>query len=160
MVDDKRLLLSPCFDDVVITEVKTNQPCTLNGPWTKPDREIVHRVLAAIGCLRHEEIGDAATRIYTDGVAIIGHTRVRLVAIGRDRDPGLRERYREVLQLTWQDIIGFIWDRFERYRLQKGNVEQWDPCGRHLRRLARSYDQHTFLKTVCQAMGLQQPPFP
>jgi hypothetical protein len=39
MVDDERLRLSPCFDDIVITEVKTNQQCTLNGPWTKSERK-------------------------------------------------------------------------------------------------------------------------
>jgi hypothetical protein len=32
MEDDPRLGLSHRFDDVVIAEVKTNQPCTLNGP--------------------------------------------------------------------------------------------------------------------------------
>ena len=60
MADDERLFLSPRFDDVVIVEVKTNQPCTLNGPWTKPEAQNVHRVLAAIGCLTRENIPDAA----------------------------------------------------------------------------------------------------
>ena len=41
MPDDERLELSPRFTDVVIVEVKTSQPCTLNGPWTNPERKNV-----------------------------------------------------------------------------------------------------------------------
>jgi hypothetical protein len=53
MVDDvQRLALSDDLIDVVIAEVKTNQPCTLNGPWTLQDRQNVHRVLAAIEAFR------------------------------------------------------------------------------------------------------------
>jgi hypothetical protein len=60
MADDQRLGLTSRFDDVVIVDVKTNQPCTLNGPWTNPDRRNVHRVLAAIGCLPWPSIPEAA----------------------------------------------------------------------------------------------------
>lgn len=51
MIDDKYLSLTRRLDDVAIVEVKRNQPCSLNGPWTDPDRRNVHRVLAAIGCI-------------------------------------------------------------------------------------------------------------
>ncbi|WP_256806808.1 hypothetical protein [Bradyrhizobium sp. Bra64] len=52
MADDvQQLALSGDLIDLVIAEVKTNQPCTLNGPWTRQDRQNVHRVLAAVGCL-------------------------------------------------------------------------------------------------------------
>lgn len=44
------LRLSPKVIDVVIAEVKTNDPCTLNGPWTASESQNVNRVLAAIGC--------------------------------------------------------------------------------------------------------------
>ena len=42
--DEHRLSLSHDLIDVVIAEVKTNQPCTLNGPWTQEERQNVHRV--------------------------------------------------------------------------------------------------------------------
>lgn len=111
MVDDERLLLSPKFDDVVVVEVKKNQPCKLNGPWTRPEDKNANRVLAAIGCLERSKIKTAAERIYDHSIAIFGSTRIRLVAIGRDRNPELEESHREVLQLIWDDVIGFIWDR-------------------------------------------------
>jgi hypothetical protein len=55
MADDvQSLALSGDLIDVAIAEVKTSR-CTLNGPWTRQDRQNVQRVLAAIGCvpMRH-----------------------------------------------------------------------------------------------------------
>ena len=144
MADDEQLCLSPDFDDVVITEVTTNQACKLNGPWTSPEHQNVHRVLFAIGCLQHTDINEAAKRIYDDGIAIFGHTRIRLMAIGRDLNPELEERYGEVLQLTWDGVLGFIWDRFDRYRREKSDVAQWDVCGRGLKALADGSDHADF----------------
>jgi hypothetical protein len=79
--DERRLALSRDWTDVVIAEVKTNQPCTLNGPWTREDRQNVHRVLAAIGCLPPDHIEQAARDIYPAGVHVskLG-LRIRLVA--------------------------------------------------------------------------------
>jgi hypothetical protein len=59
--DEHRLALSRDLTDVLIVEVKANQPCTLNGPWTRQDKQNVHRVLAAIGCLPPGRIADATT---------------------------------------------------------------------------------------------------
>lgn len=154
MADDERLFLSPRFDDVVIVEVKTNQPCTLNGPWTKPEAQNVHRVLAAIGCLTRENIPEAAECIYEQGTAIFGRTRIRLVAIGRDRNQELDKRYGEILQLTWDDVLGFIWDRFDRYRQQKRHVDQWDDCGRTLRAMADDLPRDKFIAKARHSMGL------
>ena len=66
--DEHRLALSRDLTDVVIVEVKTNQPCTLNGPWTRQDQQNVHRVLAAIGCLPPDRIANAAADIYRAGI--------------------------------------------------------------------------------------------
>jgi hypothetical protein len=154
MADDERLLLLPCFDDVVIVEVKTNQPCTLNGPWTKPETQNVHRVLAAIGCLPSTDIPEVADSIYKQGVALVGQTRIRLVAIGRDPNPELSDRYNAVLQLTWDDVLGFIWDRFYRYRQQKRQVDQWDDCGRRLRAMVDQLLRHEFIDQVRHSIGV------
>ena len=75
---------------LLIAEVKTNQPCTLNGPWNRPDFEIVHRVLAAIGCLPADHIEQAAADIYRAGIHVSKFgLRIRLVAVGRERSEEL-----------------------------------------------------------------------
>jgi hypothetical protein len=98
--DDQRLMLSRDLIDVVIAEVKRNQPCTLNGPWTQRDGNNVHRVLPAIGCLPHLSIPEASACIYEDRVAVFGGIRIRLIAVGRNESAELSEPYPEVLQLT------------------------------------------------------------
>ena len=152
MEDDAILQLNSRFDDVVIVEVKTNQPCALNGPWTNPKGQNVHRVLAAIGCLNRANISDAATCIYESGVAIYGHVRIRLVAVGRHASPLITERHPGVLQLTWPQISGFIWDRFRAFRNPKRQVQQWGDDGQLLKRLSEQLNREEFIARVCSSL--------
>ncbi len=151
MADDvQQLALSGDLIDIVIAEVKTNQPCTLNGPWTRQDRQNVHRVLAASGCLPPDRIEEAAADIYRAGFHRSDTLRIRLVAVGRDRSEGLGAAYPEVTQLIWAEMLAFIWDRFHRYRQQKTQVDQWDQEGRKIKRLAdRSNDARISSDTPC-----------
>ena len=151
MAHDQRLGLSSDFDDVVIVEVTRNQ-CKLNGPWTDPDRQNVHRILAAIGCLRCESIPEAAQRVHKVGVAVFGDTRIRLVAVGRNESAELREQYPNVLQLEWNEIIAFMWGRFREYRPQKQDVQQWDRAGGLLRRLAENPNREEFVGEIVRKM--------
>ena len=155
--DIDALALSAELIDVVIAEVKTNQPCTLNGPWTLEDRQNVHRVLAAIGCLPLEQIDMAARDIYRDGYYKGDGLRVRLIAVGRDRDEQLGKDRPMVVQLTWRQILHFAWHRFHQYRHQKKQVDQWDAQGLHLKRLADSCpDAEAFGGQAYARMGLRR----
>lgn len=157
MADDQnRLVLSHDLIDVLIAEVKTNDRCTLNGPWTRNDRQNVHRVLAAIGYLPLGRIEQAAADIYRDGahVSDLGF-RIRLVAVARVRSNDLAANYPRVAQLTWTDMLVFIWDRFHRYR-QKTQVDQWDAQGRQIKRLAdQSADAGAFIEHALHLMGVR-----
>jgi hypothetical protein len=155
--DERRLRLSRNLIDVVIAEVKTNQPCTLNGPWTQEDRQNLHRVLAAIGCLPTHRIAEAAADIYRDGVHVsdLGQ-RIRLVAVGRSSNQDLTARYPDVIQLVWADLLGFVWDRFHAYRQQKTDVSQWDAQGLRIKRLADvSPNATTFVDDALRLIGVQ-----
>ncbi len=155
--DSDTLALSAELIDVVIAEVKTNQPCTLNGPWTLEDRQNVHRVLAAIGCLPHEQIDIAARQIYRDGYYKRDGLRVRLIAVGRDRDEQLEKNSTMVVQLTWLQILHFIWHRFHQYRHQKKQVDQWDAQGLRLKRLADDFrDVESFADEAYARLGLRR----
>jgi hypothetical protein len=156
MVDDiKRLALSSDLIDIVIAEVKTNQPCTLNGPWTQQDRQNVHRVLAAIGCLSPGRIEVASSNIYRTGFYRDDVLRIRLVAVGRGRSPEIATMYPEVTQLVWSEILAFIWDRFHRYRKQKTQVDQWDSAGLKIKQLADKFDNaDDFIGNAMHAMGV------
>jgi hypothetical protein len=158
MADDvRRLALSRDLIDVVMAEVKTNQPCTLNGPWTRQDQQNVHRVLAAIGCLPPGRIEPAAAEIYVAGLhRSDAQLRIRLVAVGRNRSEELAAAYPGVTQLIWTEMLAFVWDRFHRYRQQKTQVDQWDTEGRKIKRLVdQSGGAEDFVGHALRLMGVR-----
>lgn len=129
----------------------------MNGPWTRQDRQNVHRVLAAIGCLRPDRIEAAAADIYRAGFHRSDTLRIRLVALGRDRSEDLAREYPEVTQLLWAEMLAFIWDRFYRYRQQKTQVDQWDAEGRRIKRLADKHHRSCgdFVERALDQMGVR-----
>jgi hypothetical protein len=113
-------------------------------------------VLAAIGCLPPDEIKQAAADIYRAGVHVtkLG-LRVRLVAIGRERNEELSVTHPGVAQLTWPEMLAFIWDRLHRYRQQKTQVDQWDSQGQRIKRLADRLQAEPFIARALHLMGVR-----
>lgn len=132
-------LTSDCVD-VVIIEVKLGR-CALNGPWTEPSRENLHRVLAALGCVPQDRIGTTAAAIYQHGYVEDGASiRVRLIAVGAERCTEIAVRYPRVTQICWADLLSFTYRRFRRYRHQKSDTTHWDNTGKLLKRKATTSD--------------------
>lgn len=156
MQDDVRKLhLTNDRIDVAIAEIKTNDPCRLNGPWTVKEKQNVHRVLAAMGCLQEDEIPTAASAIYETGAFRGDLLRIRLIAVGRTTSAELAERYEQVTQLTWRQMLGFIWQRFDTYQNQKTDVQQWDYVGRQLKSMAdRAHKPEPFVREALHAVGI------
>ena len=125
---------------VWIVEVKSNQPCALNGPWSASESQNVHRVMSAIGCLEVEEIPCCAEALYSCGFYQGKHgVNVRLVCIGAKENEELYKTHHEVRQILWSDLLSFIGERLHRYRTQKSQVEQWDGVIRQLQELVSDY---------------------
>ncbi|MFC7737528.1 hypothetical protein ACFQX4_17140 [Roseomonas sp. GCM10028921] len=141
MADDMAGLGLTCeCADVVIAEVKLGR-CALNGPWTEPSRQNLHRVLAALGCVPQDRIDAAAAAIYKHGYVEDGASlRVRLVALGMERCDGIAARYPRVIQTCWADVLKFTYHRFRRYRHQKSDTTHWDGIGKRLKLKATTPD--------------------
>lgn len=152
--DTDRLQLLADRADIVIAEIKTGR-CALNGPWTNDEHQNIHRVLAAIGSLPADAIDDAANALYS--AAFFDHPdhpRVRLILVGREPDGNIGQKYAGITQLTWAEVLSFIWQRFHRYSRQKAQVDQWDYVGRHLKKLVIHNDESDFVTNVCDLMGV------
>lgn len=134
--------------EIVFAEVK-HDTCRLNGPWTEPKDENMQRVLYAIGAFPERRVPDVAQALYREGQYRDELFLVRLFAIGTRRNPELMPG---VVQLTWDEILQFIHDRFYTYRDQKAHHPQWNITGSKLYQLVRRYEKEDFIAIVKEGM--------
>lgn len=149
MTDDPRVAECDRFANVIIAEIKTGR-CALNGPWTRPERQNMERVLAAIGCISDRSVKDAAACLYQHGRWQDETVCVRLFALGEKKaDLSIAEEQ----QVTWNELIQFCIDRIRAYRKQKSSVGQWPDDGQGLQRLALNEDVAGIREMFCLAAG-------
>lgn len=152
--DNDSLQLSEDRVDIVIAEIKTGR-CALNGPWSKEENQNIHRVLAAIGFLKPDRIPAAAEVLYADAIFDEPQfPRVRLVLVGNETNTEIAAQYSGITQVTWREVLSFIWNRFNLYRRQKAQVDQWDQTGQRLKRLSRQSEAEFVIET-CKLMGVR-----
>lgn len=133
---------------IAIAEVKSGR-CALNGPWTNPERQNMLRVLRAVGSFPKIEAELAAKSLYEVGHYQCQLYYVSLMCLGREPNPEVAERYPQVPQILWTDVLAFIYRRFREYRNQKASHPQWDADGVALWEIfERSRDEHQFEETI------------
>lgn len=140
-----RFLDKPLF---VFAEVKRYK-CELNGPWTRPERQNMQRVLRAVGAFPIETNDAIATALYENGVFFNDVYCVSLYCFGERRDSALSDRYPDVPQITWGQVFAFIFQRFKEYKRQKCSHPQWDNVGKALWNAAeRARDVPAFVESI------------
>jgi hypothetical protein len=133
--------------DIIFAEVK-HGPCRLNGPWTNQSDENMQRTLYAVGAFEPHRASEVAEALYRVGCYQDDIYRVRLFAVGDRKNNAILPN---AVQLVWDEILAFIFDRFTRYHAQKAHHGQWDSTGRQLYALA-SRTQEEFIETVRASM--------
>lgn len=131
MLDDESVILSYNKTTIVIAEVK-RRVCNLNGPWTKPEMQNMHRVLHALGAFPDQEISVVANLLYKNGIYENNTHLITLLCFGAQKNPEIGKKYPAVPQILWNDVLAFIFNRFKRYMMQKSMHPQWDDDGRLL----------------------------
>lgn len=134
--------------DIIFAEVK-HGPCHLNGPWTNPADKNMLRVLYAVGAFDSHRDLEVAQALYQKGCYQDDIYRVRLFALGERKNDAIIPN---AVQLVWDEILAFIFDRFTRYRAQKAHHGQWDSTGRQLYALASKPTQEEFIEIVKKRM--------
>jgi len=141
--------------EVAIAEVKSSR-CALNGPWTRAHDENLQRVLFALGVFPRPQVNAVAQALYASRYVEDDERIVRLFAIGSEEntDP----LYEPVVQVTWTDILQFIYQRFRTHDRLKSQHEQWDACGRALYKAAMDCSSLSEFRLQARAeMGVGQP---
>lgn len=128
----------------------TKARCKLNGPWTEPKKGNMQRVLKSIGAFNDETIEIIADSLYSLGYYENDLFRVNLICIGKEIDDLLLEKYPRVPQILFNDILNFMYKRFEKFHKPKRSHQQWDINGQGLWNLyvSKRGDADSFIKLV------------
>ena len=130
----------------VISEVKTGR-CSLNGPWSRREDENVLNVLHSFGRISPVALNEVAEGLYQSGRFQSGRFEARLLCFGASTTnlPG------GVLQFTWDQVFGFIHDRYKAFwRLKKQN-QQWPPIGRFLWNECKERERDAYISAMLAA---------
>jgi hypothetical protein len=132
---------SPLF---IIAEVKAGC-CRLNGPWTRPkDRNVTH-VLRSFGGFAPETLNAVSDSLYRDGRYQSEDLAARLLCFGASTSPHLKEH---VLQFTWDQVFGFVYDRYQVFWRVKRQNQQWPPIGRFLWDRCRDQQRSAYVQAM------------
>lgn len=123
-----RISSKPYF---VIAEVKSSL-CQLNGPWRDPNKENVEAVLRDLGPFPLEQVEAVAEALYKHGVFNGPQLYCSLFCIGDTANNELACSHPCVPQRTWQQILEFLFERFQTYHVRKADHDSWDEPGREL----------------------------
>jgi len=149
MVDDP-IVLSISNDIrplILIAEVKKG-PCKLNNTWENREKKNMERILKAIGCTPKENNQIVADALYDVGI-YRGDYTISLICFGNREDIELKSRRPAITQILWDDVLGFIYDRFKKYTIRKSSHGQWDDTGHRLWDLCRIYnDRECFIDSA------------
>jgi hypothetical protein len=89
----------------------------------------LNRVLHAIGAFPDTAVPEVAAALYERSYYEGSGYRVRLSTLGRDTNDDLADT---VIQLTWREVAGWVYDRLREYRDIKAQHRQWDSAGKAL----------------------------
>ena len=141
--DRKELPTKPMDDDQIFTKIKdkpyiviseaTTSTCKLNPCWEEKDKKIYYMVLKAIGTFKEDEIIEkVAQGLYCDGTYEDGQYYVSLLCIGKEQSEKVKEQHEKINQITWDYVLKFIHERFDKFNVQKSCHCQWDTEGQLL----------------------------
>lgn len=108
--------------DFIIAEVKSGE-CRLNGPWTNPEPRNMQYVLRWLGMILESEVQEVAGELYRNQVCERGNWGLRLACFGSRRSERL---HHNVVQITHEEVVKFISDRFRTHADIKTSHRQWD----------------------------------
>jgi len=119
----------------LIAEVTLNA-CKVNGPYTDPRKRNLDRVIERLGAVDAGERHDAARQLYAHGRWANEYAAIQMVAIGRSKNDELGKQLDGLLQITWDDVSEFVFERFKTFPAKlptHGNPvhRQWPDFGRN-----------------------------
>jgi|ERR1035437_9225841 hypothetical protein len=129
----------------VISEVKSGR-CSLNGPWSRPEDENVLNVLRSFGPISPEELDEVAQQLYENGRFQSERFEARLLCFGSSTS----NLPVGVLQFTWEQVFGFIHDRYRTFWQPKKQNQQWPAIGQFLWKECKKGERDDFVSAMLE----------
>ncbi len=144
----------PAFRDAerrtfVIAEVKAGR-CRLNGPWSRQEEGNVTNVLRSFGQMSVASPDIIAKGLYEKGRCQVEDLDARLLCFGSVRSQNLSEG---VLQFTWEEVFGFVFDRYQAFWRMKRQNQQWPPIGRFLWDRSKHQERGNHVSAMLKEFG-------
>lgn len=93
----------------------------------------MQKVLCSGGFRPADQIEAIAAALYQTGIWMDDGIVVRIVCFGDRHSSGLARSHPAVPQLLWkQDVLPFVYRRFDQYKLEKQMHHQWDTDAKEL----------------------------
>jgi hypothetical protein len=143
MEDYKEFLKFPNKIQIIFAEL-TKGKCKLNKPYLQPKKKNIESILYALGVFPENCVDKVAKEIYNNQFYEDENIVFRFFAIGKEKRDTLKSK---VVQLTWNEILVFIYNRMKEYYRQKVNHQQWDEYGHQLYDDSIKSSQDDFIKT-------------
>ena len=122
------------YASVFFVEVKKGE-CSLNGPWRNPDKRNLQCVLNALGFIAETDIDEVSRALYQDYKYVYREDiSIGFAMIGQRQS--IRRDWQHIPQLTWNEILHWMYYRYVTYAEQKASNRQWDEAGKKLYRSA------------------------
>lgn len=122
---------------VILAEVKHGEP-RINNSWLENENSITN-LLYALGIISLYRIKKYAMKLQKSGYVSINRFFISIVSVGNNNQ-GRLIPFQNIPVISWDDILGFIYNRVQENRTLKRNMHEWgiDSEGRELFRLASS----------------------
>lgn len=130
----------------------TAGPCKLNGPWARPKDENVGNVLRSLGCVAPASLTAISTSLYRNGRFQSADLEARLLCFGRRASGKLPT---DALQFTWDEVFGFVYDRYQTFWRVKRQNQQWPPIGRLLWDRCRDQERDAYVREMLAVFGVR-----
>ncbi len=127
---------------VFIVEIKKGL-CDLNEAWIDSCKKNINRSLYAMGVINNQCIKNVSEHLYNDYYYDDDLIHIQMVVTGGRKNNKLNDN---ILQLTHEVLLEFIYSRFNKYHWEKSSHPQWDQNGQDMYDDARKYSKEKFIK--------------
>jgi hypothetical protein len=118
--------------DIIIADSKKGL-CSINDSWLKPELRNMERILYVLGIFPQDAVENIARKFYERYCFDEGGCRVQYYVLGAKKNEKLSPT---IIQLTWEEVLTFIHQRFITFEDYKRQHDQWDDTGKELFKVA------------------------